>query len=116
MRYTIEHLSERFDIKSQQTVLNFLIKTANSSFNRYVPDAVKEPTDRNLHVIFTSGIYTAINNKLNKLVGEYHKNKGKYLPFEDATFDGVDDSEGETFEKGYQKRRCYKKPNGEKSC
>jgi hypothetical protein len=99
MRYTIEHLSERFDIKSQQTVLNFLIKTANSSFNRYVPDAVKEPTDRNLHVIFTSGIYTAVNNKLNKLVGEYLKNKGKYLPFEDATFDGTDDSEGETFER-----------------
>jgi len=108
MLYTIENLSERFDIKKQGTMLNVLIKMAKSSFDNYIKDVMEDPTDRKLHVVFTSGVYSRINNFLQVLVNEYHKNKGKYLPFEDATFDGTDDSEGETFEKDIQSDAAIK--------
>jgi hypothetical protein len=104
MRYTVENLSERYDIKREGTLFAVLVKMAQSSYNNYiaVPKSKKTFTDRELHVIFTSGIYSRLNNFMQAIYGEYDKNKGKYLPFEDSTFEGKDDSEGETFERDIQ--------------
>ncbi len=101
MRYTVENLSERYDIKREGTLFAVLVKMAQSSYNNYiaVPKSKKTFTDRELHVIFTSGIYSRLNNFMQAIYGEYDKNKGKYLPFEDPTFEGTDDSEGEVFDR-----------------
>jgi hypothetical protein len=101
MRYTVENLSERYDIKREGTLFAVLNKMAQSSYNNYIAinKSKKTFTDRELHVIFTSGIYSRINNFIQAIFGEYDKNKGRYLPFESPTFEGSDDSEGETFER-----------------
>lgn len=108
MLYTVENLSERYDIKKQKTLFNTLIKMSKSSFDNYVDDLQNDPSDRRLHVIFSSGIYSRINNFLFLIAQAYHKNKGKYLPFETGTFEGTDDSEGETFEKDIQSDAAIK--------
>ena len=48
-------------------------------------------------VIYTAGIQSRISSFMKSIYNEYQKNKGKYLPFEDSTFEGTDDSEGQDF-------------------
>jgi len=108
MMYTIENLSERFDIKKYGTLLEVLEKMANSSYENYIDDLQENVTDKDLHVIFTAGIYSRVNSFVQSITREYHKNKGKYLPFEQGTFEGTDDSEGETFERDIQSDAAVK--------
>jgi hypothetical protein len=102
MRYTVEnHLTERHDIKKEGTLFGVLVKKAESSYNNYMTESkrMSKLTDRELHVIFTSGIYSRINDFVQSMFREYDKNKGKYLAFEANTFEGTDDSAGEVFDK-----------------
>jgi hypothetical protein len=110
MRYTIENLSERYDIKKQGNLIGVMNKMAESSFNNYIEGMKSRQilTDRELHVIFTSGIYSRLNSFVQTITGEYHKNKGKYLTFESPTFDGTDESEGEVFDKDVQSDAAIK--------
>jgi hypothetical protein len=109
MRYTVENLSERYDIKKQGTVFAVIAKMAESSFQNYIINSQGDMlTDRELHVIFTSGIYSRLNSFVQTIFGEYQKNKGKRLYFEDPTFEGSGDSAGETFEKDIQSDAAVK--------
>ncbi len=102
MRHTVENeLSERYDIKKEGTVFAVLAKMAESSYNNYIVERQSRGrmTDRELHVIFQSGIYSRINNSIQTIFSKYQESKGKYLPFEQPTFEGTDDSEGETFDR-----------------
>jgi hypothetical protein len=101
MMYTVENsLTERFDIKKLGTLQAVIQKMAKSSYDNYI-DTLKDAdiTDKSLHLIFTAGIYSRLNIFLQTITDKYHKNKGKYLPFQQGTFEGSDDSEGETFER-----------------
>jgi hypothetical protein len=109
MRYTVENLSERYDIKKQGTLYGVIGKMAESSYENYIVNSSTETlTDKELHVIFTSGIYSRLNSFIQTLFGEYQKNKGKVLYFEDPTFEGSGDSEGETFERDIQSDAAVK--------
>jgi hypothetical protein len=110
MRYTVENLSERYDIKKEGTVFAVLVKMAASSYANYIEPMRKSGrlTDKELHGIFASGIYSRINNAIQGIFGEYDKNKGKYLPFEESTFEGREDSEGETFERDIESDAAVK--------
>jgi len=108
MLYTIEHLTERFDIKRYGILNSVIEKKAETSYNNYIQLLSDNPSDRNLHLIFTAGIYSSINSFINNITAEYHKNKGNYLPFEKSTFEGTDDSEGETFEKDIKSESAVK--------
>jgi hypothetical protein len=103
MRYTIENLSERYDIKKQGTLIGVISKMAESSYENYIIGMTKSSlTDKDLHIIFQSGIYSRLNNFVQPIFGEYQNNKGKRLYFEDPTFEGTGDSEGEEFDKDIQ--------------
>jgi len=109
MRYTIENLSERYDIKKQGTLFGVLAKMAESSYNNYIVGSKDTKlTDREIHVIFTAGIYSRINSFVQSITSEYHNNKGKYLSFEKSTFEGTDDSEGEIFDREIQSDAAVK--------
>jgi hypothetical protein len=98
MMYTIENLTERFDIKKQGSVIGVLEKMADSSFKNYLPTLTSDMiSDKDIHVIYTAGIQSRISSFMKSIYNEYQKNKGKYLPFEDSTFEGTDDSEGQDF-------------------
>jgi hypothetical protein len=109
MRYTVENLSERYDIKKQGTLYGVIGKMAESSFDNYIASSkTKTFTDRELHVIFTAGIYSRLNSFVQTIFGEYQKNKGKKLYFDDPTFEGSGDSAGETFERDIQSDSAVK--------
>lgn len=102
MRYVVENeLSERYDIKKEGTVFAVLAKMAQSSYNNYIVNRESRGrmTDKELQVVFQSGIYSRINNSIQTIFSKYQESRGKYLPFEDPTFEGTEDSEGETFER-----------------
>jgi hypothetical protein len=89
MNYTIEKsLSNKFDIKKYSTVFSMLEKKAESSFNNFITKISNDLplTDKDLHVIFQSDIYSRLNNSIKDVFGVYQKNNGKYLPFESSTF------------------------------
>jgi hypothetical protein len=108
MRYTVENLSERYDIKKQGSLIGVINKMAESSYENYITSAPSEFTDKDLHVIFQSGIYSRLNNFVQPIFGEYQNNKGKRLYFEDPTFEGTGDSEGEEFDKDIQSDSAIK--------
>jgi hypothetical protein len=98
MMYTIENLTERFDIKREDSVIGALEKMADSSFKNYLKYLTADTiSDKDIHVIYTAGIQSRISSFMKSIYNEYQKNKGKYLPYEDSTFEGTDDSEGEEF-------------------
>jgi hypothetical protein len=84
MLYTIENLSERYDIKKYGTLQGVIEKKAELSFQTYIKDTKKiEITDHDFHqTLFGSGIYDRLNKFVKEIMSEYQKNKGKYLPFE----------------------------------
>jgi hypothetical protein len=103
MRYTIENeLSERYDIKREGTLFSVIAKKAESSFNNYVVESKRmtKLTDRQLHVIFTSGIYSRLNDFVQSMFREYDKNKGKYLSYELNSLELKDDSTSSESEGG----------------
>jgi len=118
MMYTIEHLTERFDIKKQGSILGVLEKMARSSYDNYIEDlATDVVSDKIIHLVYTAGIQSRISSFMKSVYNEYKKNKGKYLPFESGTFEGTDDSEGETFDRDIKsdtaiKSRMIKKTLG----
>jgi len=100
MLYTIENLSERFDIKRYGTLQNTILKKAKSSYDNYIESLARPITDALLHRdVFSAGVYSRLNNFVQELFREYQKNKGKYLPFETSTFEGTDENEGEIFDR-----------------
>jgi len=116
MMYTIEHLTERFDIKKQGSILGVLEKMARSSYDNYINDlAAPVVSDKVIHVIYTAGIQSRISSFMKSIYNEYKKNKGKYLPFESGTFEGIDDSEGETFDRDIKSDTAVKNQMVKKS-
>jgi hypothetical protein len=100
MLYTIENLSERYDIKRYGTLQNTIVKKAKSSYDNYIESLARPITDALLHRdVFSAGVYSRLNSFVQELFREYQKNKGKYLPFEESTFEGTEDSEGEIFDR-----------------
>ena len=85
-------------LKKQGSVIGVLEKMADSSFKNYLPTLTSDMiSDKDIHVIYTAGIQSRISSFMKSIYNEYQKNKGKYLPFEDSTFEGTDDSEGQDF-------------------
>jgi len=97
MAYTVEHLSERYDIKRLGDLFSVLTKMSLSSYNNYIESAVKDRvlTDAELHVTYNSGVATRVNSMIGSIVEEYRKNEGKSLNFDAAyqtVYDKDDDS------------------------
>jgi hypothetical protein len=99
MRYTVENLSERFDLKKLGTVLDVLNKRSLSSYENYIGPVKKSDkfTDRELHVIYTSGIASNVNSFLANVYNAYKNNAGNYLSYEAESFEATD-KDGETDE------------------
>lgn len=85
MLYTVERtLTDRFDLKKYATVLAALTKRSESSWKNYI-EPVKSSeklTDRDIHIIYNSGIATRVNDFLGKIFEKYKENVGKSLDFE----------------------------------
>lgn len=95
MRYLIEfELNDRYDIRKYGSVLAVLEKNAEISMNNYTNQLINKPTDNELYIIFSSGIYSRVNSFLKLIFQKYLACKDKYLSFEAATYDGTGDSEG----------------------
>lgn len=95
MRYTIEiTLDNSYDIKKYGTLYDTLLKKSFSAFENYKPLLVKKLTDRDIHVIFTSGVYSRTNNFLKNIWSKYMANKGNYLPYERSSFASRDSDGG----------------------
>lgn len=92
MLYTVENLSERFDLKKLGTVLGVIKKISDGSYQNYIADikANEKITDEKLHIIYQSGITSRINNSVGLIVKEYIKNTGKSLSFEDSAAKTID--------------------------
>lgn len=96
MLYTIEKdLTDRFDIKKHKTLFLSLKKKAENSFENYIPqykDGTKI-TDKDLHIIYNSGIATRVNHFIFAIVEVYLKNAGKSLDFENSAVSVYDKDE-----------------------
>ena len=64
MMYTIESLSDRFDIKKQGTLFGVLLKASKNSFENYIPPLMTRDTvyDSELHIIYNSGVASRVNS------------------------------------------------------
>lgn len=99
MLYTIEKdLTDRFDLKKSKTIFLSIKKKAENSFENYIPDYGKDKkiTDKDLHIIYTSGIATRMNHFLGAVVELYKKNAGKNLEFENSAAGVYDKDEDAT--------------------
>lgn len=95
MRYTVEfEMNDRFDIRKYGSLSAVLDKNTEMSLGNYEEQLKQHPTDNELYIIFSSGIYSRINSFIKLIVDKYTKAEGKYLSFEASTFDGTGDSEG----------------------
>lgn len=101
MAYTIEHMDERSDIKTQGTVLSLLKKISKSSFDNYMEALMPKntPGDKLLYDVSMSGCYTRVNAAIKKIYIKYDANKGKILGYESSTKMGVNEKgDAETIE------------------
>lgn len=102
MQYTVENLSEKSDIKKLGSVLDVLLKKSENSFYNYIgniTDKEKTLSDRELHIIYTSGVSSRINSFLAGIYDEYKKNTGKGLDFESSASEVYDkDSDSTEFQ------------------
>ena len=99
MEYTLQHLSKRFDLKNCSTIGQVLAKRSEISYNNYFEnqDEKRDITDKELHVIYNSGIASRVNDFINKMFEEYTKNNGKSLDFEDG-IKGLMDKDSDAME------------------
>lgn len=91
MLYTIEHMTEKSDLKRLGTLFEVISKKSDASFENYFGNISPKSkiTDCDLGKIYSSGVATRINNFLLDISTKYRMNKGKYLAFENnsAAFD-----------------------------
>lgn len=98
MLYTVENdLTDRFDLKRNKTIFLSIKKQAESSYNNYITEYKNDQviTDKELHIIYNSGISTRMNHFIGAIVEKYRLNNGKALDFESsasAVFDKDDES------------------------
>ena len=93
MMYTVESLSDRFDIKKQGTLFGVLLKASKNSFENYIPDLMSRDHvfDSELHIIYNSGVASRVNSFLASIYNVYKENAGKRLDFEDTSYSSVND-------------------------
>ena len=93
MMYTIESLSDRFDIKKQGTLFGVLLKASKNSFENYIPPLMTRDTvyDSELHIIYNSGVASRVNSFLASIYNVYKGNAGKKLDFEDTSYSSTDE-------------------------
>ena len=89
MRFTIENLSNKYALKTLGSIQAVIQSTSDTSYDNYVK---KNPllisaTDKGLHEIFTSGVYSRLNQTIKNIKSEYEKNEGKYLRYEEEVRD-----------------------------
>lgn len=98
MLYTIERdLTDRFDLKRQKTIFLSIKKQSESSYANYIEPYKSDQvmTDKELHIIYNSGIATRMNHFIGGIVEKYRQNAGKSLAFDNAAaavLDKDDDS------------------------
>lgn len=97
MMYTIENMTDRFDIKKLGSIINVLTKKSAASFDNYFIKTKKKFTDKEIYTIYSSGVASSVNNMLNKVNEEYRKNDGKYLAFENSATSMVNDDGEDDF-------------------
>lgn len=97
MNYTVEHMTDRFDLKQYGTLANVLVKRAESSYNNYIEpiNKIEKVTDKELHVMYTSGVASRVNSFLKAVWEEYRKNDGKSIEFEGSAATVTDKDTGE---------------------
>ena len=93
MMYTIESLSDRFDIKKQGTLFGVLLKASKNSFENYIPPLMTRDTvyDSELHIIYNRGVASRVNSFLASIYNVYKGNAGKKLDFEDTSYSSTDE-------------------------
>ena len=93
MMYTVESLSDRFDIKKQGTLFGVLLKASKNSFENYIPELMSRNTvfDSELHIIYNSGVASRVNSFLASIYNVYKGNAGKKLDFEDTSYSSTDE-------------------------
>lgn len=96
MLYTIEHMTEKSDLKKLGTLFEVISKKSDASYENYFASLNNNYIlkDSDLGKIYTSGIATRINNFLLDISTKYRENKGKYMAFE-ANSSKFTDDEGE---------------------
>lgn len=100
MLYTVERdLTDRFDLKKYKTIFLCIKKQSESSYNNYIGSYKNDQSisDKDLHIIYNSGISTRMNHFIGAIVERYRANAGKSLDFESAA-SGVYDKDDESMD------------------
>lgn len=93
MLYTVEReLTDRFDLKKNKTIFLSLKKQSESSYNNYITEYKNDQimTDKDIHIIYNSGIATRVNHFIGAIVEKYKQNNGKSLSFENSASSVID--------------------------
>lgn len=98
MMYTIETISDKYLFRKFRNIMEVITHRANSSFDLYMDKLIKEPTDKLFYDAYVSGIESGLSNPMKNLARVYYDNENKFLSYENNTFEGTGDSEGETFD------------------
>lgn len=95
MLYTVEHMTEKSDLKKLGTLFEVIAKKSDASFENYFGDISPKYrlTDCELGKIYSSGVATRINNFLLDISTKYRMNSGKYMAFENNS-NAFEDDEG----------------------
>ena len=100
MLYTLENsLSGKFDIIQYGTVNNVIQKKASESYKNYIVPIKDDAklSDRDIHIIYNSGVATRINAFLGAIAGKYKENAGKSASY-DQSAQGVLDKDNDSME------------------
>jgi len=84
MDYTVNNLSNRYDIKRLGNLFNVLMKISMKSHETYT-DLLSDKNFSDRHIVdYMMNLHTRINNFVKELKNQYQKNKdsGKYLNYE----------------------------------
>lgn len=105
MLYTIEQLTEKSDLKKYSTIYEILVKKSDLSYANYVVPMTKTyiPSDKEMHVMYASGVGSRVNSFIEDVSRKYKENKGKYLNYENSVYNAVDkDGEVDTLDSNIQ--------------
>ena len=95
MDYTINNLSNKYDIKRLGSLLEALKKLAQNNHENYAKDIVTDDDDKILDYI--EGLRTRVNSFIKNIYGEFKKNyqAGNYLKQDPDSLKGEEDKEYE---------------------
>jgi hypothetical protein len=94
MRHVVEkELSNHFSIKYYQSWSNVLTKLAEDTSNNYEDRIINDPTDKNIHDMYDSGLTGKISNTIKNIANVYLTGEKKHLSVDQSEIYTTDKDE-----------------------